>query len=57
MKIAMSKEFNELLIARNENIRWAQYPKYQKAVSVNRNEANIPKSLVHDCQLREFQVH
>ena len=29
-------------IARNEDIRWAQKPKYQKAVSVNRNEAYIP---------------
>lgn len=29
-----------LFIARNENIHWAQKAKYQKAVSVNRNEAN-----------------
>ena len=28
-------------VAHNESIYWAQKPKYQKAVLVNRNEANI----------------
>ena len=37
----MQEEDNELFIARNENIRWAQKPKYQKTVSANQNEANI----------------
>ena len=37
----MWEEDNEFFIARNENIRWAQKLKCQKAVLVNRNEANI----------------
>ena len=41
-KIAMWEEDNELFIVRNENIRLAQKPKYQKAVSVYWNETNIP---------------
>ena len=36
----MREEDNELSTARNENIHWAQKPKYQKPVSANWNEAN-----------------
>ena len=56
-KIAMWEEDNEFFKSLNENIRWAQKLKYQKAVSVDRNEANI-RSVNHcnpNCTFNEIQ--